>query len=96
MKNRFMQLLIAVFIIAAIPFTLSNSASAANSNEIASYAKKFYGTPYKFGGTTPSGFDCSGLIHYVFEHFNINLPRTRQTNLEWGNRSAKMNYNRDT
>ena len=76
MKNRFGQFLIAMLIIVAIPFTFSSTTNATSSDEIATYAKKFYGTPYKFGGTTPSGFDCSGYIRYVFKNFNINLPRT--------------------
>ncbi|MCG7342674.1 S-layer homology domain-containing protein [Sporosarcina sp. ACRSL] len=89
MKNRFMQFLIAVFIIAAVPFTTSNTASAASSNEIAAYAQKFIGTPYKFGGTTPSGFDCSGYIRYVFNNFNINLPRTSADQFRVGKSVAK-------
>ena len=45
--------------------------------EIIHFAKTLIGVPYKYGSTDPSqGFDCSGFITYVFNHFNISVPRS--------------------
>lgn len=42
-------------------------------------AKKYKGTRYVYGGTTPSGFDCSGYTQYVFKHsINKSISRTAQ------------------
>lgn len=49
------------------------SASAAQIIEI---AKRYIGTPYVYGGSSPSGFDCSGFVKYVFAQAGISLPRT--------------------
>ncbi len=43
--------------------------------DILDYAHTFMGVPYRWGGTTPSGFDCSGYIYYVFKEFGLELPR---------------------
>lgn len=47
------------------------------ADKLLSFANQFLGTPYRYGGSTPSGFDCSGFTTYVFRNaLNISLPRT--------------------
>lgn len=89
-KKRLMLMIIAVLLVSAIPFNASE-ASAATPSELVSYAKKFKGTPYKFGGTTPSGFDCSGYLRYVFNNFDISLPRTAAEQYKIGSGVSKSN-----
>lgn len=43
--------------------------------EVVQYAKTFLGTPYRNGGTTRDGLDCSGLVLSVYSHFHVQLPR---------------------
>ncbi len=53
-------------------------------NEIINTAEKKIGTRYRIGGTSNSGYDCSGLIYTVFENFDINLPRASIEQSEFG------------
>ena len=45
---------------------------------VANYVKRFIGAPYVYGGTSPAGFDCSGLAQYVYRHFGKRIQRTAE------------------
>lgn len=53
----------------------AKSSSSSNSS-VVNIAKRYTGTPYVWGGSTPRGFDCSGLTSYVFRQVGRSLPRT--------------------
>ena len=58
--------------------TSENSEDAANSvaDKVISTARTFIGTPYKYGGMTRSGMDCSGLLINSFTAIKVSLPRS--------------------
>ena len=49
---------------------------SATGSAILAKAASYLGTPYVYGGASPSGFDCSGLVYYVFGTFGISVGRT--------------------
>jgi cell wall-associated NlpC family hydrolase len=55
--------------------TRSSSPRAASVIGIAS---RYLGVPYRYGGTSPRGFDCSGFAQYVYARLGVRLPRTAQ------------------
>lgn len=58
-------------------FTPTRTLAAVHSSQVLSRAVNALGTPYRWGGTTPKGFDCSGLVRYAFRDIDeVDLPRT--------------------
>jgi cell wall-associated NlpC family hydrolase len=52
---------------------------------IVAFAQTLIGTPYKYASTDPKvGFDCSGFITYVFNHFDMNVPRSSKDFVDMG------------
>jgi cell wall-associated NlpC family hydrolase len=49
--------------------------AAGSATAVLDEAKKYLGVKYVWGGESPSGFDCSGLVQYVYGKFGVNLPR---------------------
>ncbi len=57
--------------------TVDTSANVDGIREdIIDFAAQFLGTPYVYGGNTPSGFDCSGFTSYVYKNMGISIART--------------------
>lgn len=65
------------------PFLSKNKVSS-----VISTAKKYIGVPYKFGGTTPKAFDCSGYLQYVFAQNGYTIPRTADEQYKLGKKTT--------
>lgn len=65
-------------------------ATHAFGDHVAAYARHFLGVPYSWGGTTPrTGFDCSGLVRFVYRRFGIRLPHSSWGDLSYGHRISR-------
>jgi cell wall-associated NlpC family hydrolase len=53
-----------------------NTSTSKKAKIVVNAAKSRLGAPYKFGGTTSTGYDCSGLVFMSFQEAGITLPRT--------------------
>lgn len=57
--------------------------------DVVAYAKKYLGCKYVYGGSSPSGFDCSGFTSYVYKHFGVSLSRTSSGQASNGRKVSK-------
>lgn len=51
-------------------------------NRIVFTALQMVGVPYRYGGSDPSGFDCSGLVQYAYKSAGVTVPRTSRAQLD--------------
>lgn len=70
---------------------VSRGTAKYSSNAIIAFASNYLGVPYVWGGSNPSGFDCSGFVQYVFAHFKINLPRVAEDQQQVGTYVSREN-----
>jgi cell wall-associated NlpC family hydrolase len=73
------------------PFEAYSNSAHNLRDSIVALARAQVGTRYKRGGTTPKGFDCSGLIKYIMAALNLDVPRTARQQAKAG-----LAVNKDT
>ena len=59
-------------------------AAAADGTQVVSLATQLVGAPYAFGGASPSGFDCTGFVMWVYSQFGVSLPHNEAGQLNSG------------
>ena len=74
---------------AAAPFPAEGGVRTGDAYAISGMALSLRGAPYQNGGSDPSGFDCSGLVWYVFAQHGIGLPRTVTEQFQLGSHVDK-------
>jgi probable lipoprotein NlpC len=82
-------ILLATLFLASCASNKSAHVSDKRIEKVISTARTFVGTPYKYGGTTRSGMDCSGLLLNSFKPIDMTLPRTSEAQSKVG-KEVKM------
>ena len=72
-------------------WTTSSSYSSGSGQALVDTAMQYLGVPYVWGGTSPSGFDCSGLVQYVCRQNGISVPRVAASQRNAGTYVSREN-----
>lgn len=89
MKYRFIPLFFFVLFLASCGAAKKARVRDQKINTVIKTARSYTGTPYKWGGTTRAGMDCSGLLCNAFKAVDYNLPRTSNAQSEVGKKVSK-------
>ncbi|MFJ5623520.1 S-layer homology domain-containing protein [Peribacillus loiseleuriae] len=88
MRKNLLSLIIASIILLTVN-TPQTFAAEQTSDQVVRIANQYLNVPYKWGGSTPSGFDCSGFILYVFNKVGIKLPQGSDSQYAYGTNVSK-------
>ena len=70
--------------LAALETAAAPPPDGSRASQVISVAMQFLGVPYRWGGMSPSGFDCSGLIAYSFAQIGVSLPHHAASQFGYG------------
>lgn len=56
------------------------------ADKMIDFAKNFLGVPYKYAGSSPAGFDCSGFVHFILKKYGIDISRSSRSMAGYGKR----------
>ncbi|MET3575397.1 C40 family peptidase [Bhargavaea ullalensis] len=89
--KRLLFILSAVLVISGVTPHATEAATTATQDTVISTAKKYLGVPYKYGGTTTAGIDCSAYTQLVYKNVGVSIPRTSGAQYNSGKAVAKSN-----
>ncbi len=69
--------------------TIGDRTVSVSGNDVVDQAQDFVGTPYRTGGSSSRGMDCSGLVYSVYRSFGIAIPRTSRDQSRFGGKVNK-------
>jgi cell wall-associated NlpC family hydrolase len=68
---------------------MSGSFGSSRGSSVLAVAARYLGVAYRYGGTTPKAWDCSGATGYIFSQIGVQLPRTANQQMLYSKRVSR-------